>query len=252
MNENVCIDCGKKICKVSIRCGSCAKKGKNHPMYGKIPWNKDLTKEIDERMKKSSESHMGQKAWNKDKPLSEKHKKGISVGNKGRKAWNEGFGDYIKGEKNPMYGKQQTDETKRKIRGQIKEIMKDPKVRERISKLASTPEAIQQSLRNSYGNKCYYDNEFFPSNAERDCYIELKKLGFKIKHNFEGRFDFLINDKIVVEFHSCQFLDKKTPKQYYKDRRKLLNKYGYKDLKLIVIKDIKEIENKLILEGGLI
>lgn len=110
----------------------------------------------------------------------------------------------------------------------------------------SDPELILRALKNGHGKKCYYDNELFPSLAERDCYIGLKKLGFKIKHNFEGRFDFLINDKVVLEYHPCSyFLDKRTIEQYYKDRRKLLTAYGYKDLKLIVVEDIKEIENKL-------
>lgn len=133
-----------------------------------------------------------------------------------------------KGKNNPMFGKQQTDEAK------IKQ-----------SKSNSSPKAVQRALKNGFGNNCYYGNKFFPSLSERDCYIELKKLGFKIKHNFEGRFDFLVNDKVVIEFHSYD-RNGLTNKQYYVQRRKLLNEYGYKDLKLVVIKDLKEIENKLI------
>jgi len=61
-----CIDCGKEIDRKSIRCYSCANKGdknpmygrnqsgKNNPMYGKQAWNKDLTKETDERVAKYS------------------------------------------------------------------------------------------------------------------------------------------------------------------------------------------------------
>jgi hypothetical protein len=137
----------------------------------------------------------------------------------------------------------QTKEARKRKSIQLQKIMKDPKIKEKISKARNTPEAIQQSLKNGFGSKCYYDNEFFPSLSERDCYIELKKLGFKIDHNFRGRFDFLVNDKIVVEFHSFDF--KLTDEQYYLQRRKLLDEYGYKDLKLIVIKDLKEIENNL-------
>jgi len=33
--DNKCIDCGKLISKKSTRCLSCARKGKNNPMYGK-------------------------------------------------------------------------------------------------------------------------------------------------------------------------------------------------------------------------
>jgi len=115
---------------------------------------------------------------------------------------------------------------------------------QKISKAKCILKAIQQSLKNGHGNKCYYNNEFFPSNAERDCYIKLKKLGFQIEHNFLNRFDFLINNKVVVEFHPFDF--KLTEEQYYTKRRKLLDEYGYKDLKLIVIKDLKEIESILI------
>lgn len=110
----------------------------------------------------------------------------------------------------------------------------------------NTPEAIQQALRNGYGKKCYYNNEFFPSLLERDCYIKLKKNGYKVIHNFLNRFDFLVlvnNKKVVVEFHPFDF--NLTDKQYYLKRRELLDEYGHKDLKLIVIKDLKEIENKL-------
>ena len=107
----------------------------------------------------------------------------------------------------------------------------------------NSPELIQQSLKNGCGINCYYKNEFFPSLQERDCYIKLKKLGFKIDHNFLNRFDFLVNGKIVVEFHPFDF--DLTDKQYYNQRRKLLNEYGHRNLKLVIIKDLKEIENKL-------
>jgi len=114
----------------------------------------------------------------------------------------------------------------------------------KLSIISSSPEAIQRSLKNGYGKKCYYNNEFFPSLLERDCYIKLRKLGFKVIHNFLNRFDFLLNKKIVVEFHPYD-LKGLTNNQYYNQRRKLLNKYKYKNLKLVVIKDLKEIENKL-------
>lgn len=116
--------------------------------------------------------------------------------------------------------------------------------RRKMKEKASTPEAIQQSLKNGFGNNCYYENEFFPSLQERSCYIELKKLGFKIKHNFLNRFDFLINNKIVLEYHPYD-LTNLTKEQYYIKRRKLLDNYGYKDLKLIVVKNIKEIKEKI-------
>lgn len=63
--------CGKKIGYNTYRyglgrCRSCANKGKNNPMHGKHPWNygKKLNKNY--RLK-LSKSHIGQKAWNKNK-----------------------------------------------------------------------------------------------------------------------------------------------------------------------------------------
>ena len=217
---------------------------KSESHKGKKVWNDGLTKETNESVKQMSEllkdrhptektkqkmskSHEGQIPWNKDRKSlqpawnknltkeTDERVKSISDHCKGRKAWN-------------------------------KNIPHSNDVKEKISRKASTPKRIQQSLRNSHGKKCYYDNEFFPSLQERDCYIELIKFGFKVKHNFEKRFDFLVlinNKRVVVEFHPFDF--KLTDKQYYTKRRKLLNEYGYKDLKLIVIKDLKEIENKL-------
>jgi len=108
---------------------------------------------------------------------------------------------------------------------------------------------IQQALKNGYGTKCYYKGEFFPSKFEKDCVIRARELGFKVEHNFLGRFDAKAkkgNFEAVMEFH--MFVNKGkdrnglTHRQYYYQRRKLLNEYGYKNLKLVVIKDLKEIE----------
>ena len=134
------------------------------------------------------------------------------------------------------------------IKGLTKET--DKKVAKMAKTKAFNLNCIQSSLKNGFGANCYYNNEFFPSLQEKDCYIKLRKLGFKVKHNFENRFDFLINDKIVLEYHPFD-IKRLTDNLYYIQRRKILDEYGYKDLKLIVIKDLKEIENKLILEGGL-
>lgn len=139
----------------------------------------------------------------------------------------------------------QTKEGRKKKSIQMQKIMRSSKIRRKISKTSSFPKNVQQSLKNGRGNNCYYDNEFFPSNAERDCYIKLKKSGFKVKHNFEGRFDFLINNKVVVEFHPFDF--KLTDKQYYIQRRELLDEYGHKDLKLIVIKSLNDANKNIIL-----
>jgi len=283
--KNKCVDCNKEISRYAKRCRSCSKKGhkqteeakekirvgnigkhnhysgennpnfgKHRPCYeetkekirismigknkgeksgrfGKASWNKNLTKETDERVAKLSQ------------PRSDKTKEKMSISHLGIIPWN----------KNKKLGPY-SDEHKRKI-GKSKIGNKNTlghhwKLSEETKQKASTPKRIQQALQNGFGNNCYYDNEFFPSNAERNCYIKLKELGVKVKHNFENRFDFLVEDKIVLEYHPYDITG--LPDDlYYEDRRKLLDEYGYKNLKLIVIKDLKEIENKLILEGGL-
>ena len=135
----------------------------------------------------------------------------------------------------------------------IQEALKRNNIKRRTKSEASgTPRAIQRALKNGYGTNCYYHYKLFPSLQERDCYIYLIKLGYIVIHNFLGRFDFLViknNKKVVVEFHSYD-RNGLTNRQYYYQRRKLLNKYGYKNLKLVVVKDLKEIESKLVKAGA--
>jgi len=118
-----------------------------------------------------------------------------------------------------------------------------------LKETQSTPKAICKILKNGFGTKCYYHNKFFPSLGERDCYIIFIDLGYIVIHNFLGRFDFLVilqnKEKVVVEFHPYDITGL-TNKQYYNQRRKLLNKYEYKNLKLVVIKNLKEIEHNRI------
>jgi len=74
----------------------CSKRCHSDSFIGNIPWNKGLTKETDKRVKSNSdkqigriasketkqrlsESHMGQKAWNKGLNLTEEHKKNVSI-----------------------------------------------------------------------------------------------------------------------------------------------------------------------------
>ncbi len=65
--------------KRNSKCGSCANKGQ-------VPWNKGLTKETDERVKKYSKSKMGDKNPAKRPGVRKK----ISETLKGRVPWNEG------------------------------------------------------------------------------------------------------------------------------------------------------------------
>lgn len=255
--KNYCIDCGKEIYRYSKKCINCYHK--NH-----IPWNKGKKlKSLSEKHKKAiSDSLIGEKHPRYGKHLSDNHKKKISDTKKGK----------YTGEDNPFYGKHHSRKIKEllrlhaignknvcgkhwKLSEKTKEKMKEKakgrkfskKSKIKMSKSASTLRAIKQALKNGYGKKCYYEGEFFPSLLEKDCYIKLRKLGFKVIHNFLNRFDFLVNKKVVVEFHPYD-RNGLTDKQYYNQRRRLLNEYGHKDLKLVVIKDLKNLKDIKVLE----
>ena len=110
-----------------------AKKGKKNPMYGTKPWNKGLTKETDERVrklgeklvdrilseewkKKISDSKMGIPSWNKGKNLTNEHKRKISESNKGKVLSEETKRKISE----RMKGKVLSEETKRKISERMK------------------------------------------------------------------------------------------------------------------------------------
>ena len=75
--------------------GLCA--GEKHPMFGKH--------HSEESKKKMSNAKKGKPSHNKGKPMSEETKKKLSESKKG----------LLSGEKNPMFGKHHSDETKQKI-----------------------------------------------------------------------------------------------------------------------------------------
>lgn len=69
------------------QCASCRAKrgkysGKNNPMYGKKPWNKDLTKETDERVARSAKKLKGRQH-------TDEHKRRNSEAHKGKETWNK-------------------------------------------------------------------------------------------------------------------------------------------------------------------
>ena len=77
----------------------------------------------EESKKKLSESHKGQKAWNKGIPTSEETKKKISNSEKGRKAWNKGVScpeEIRKKISESLKGKPFSEERKRNISESIK------------------------------------------------------------------------------------------------------------------------------------
>jgi len=101
------------------------------------------------------------------------------------------------------------------------------------------------------GTKAYWYNVKFQSNWEMLCAKKILKkpiLGknYQIKID-KYKFDFYPheNDKMYkncfVEFHRCSnFIHPETKEQYYKKRRKILDKYGFKDKKLIIIENISK------------
>ena len=116
---------GKKHTKVAKKIMSEKQMGEKNSMYGKEPWNKGLTKEIDSRLreigKNISKARIGKKHTTKTKiKMSEKHmgktnkwghhseesKRKIREKMKGRNG----------GKNNPMYGRKHTEEARRKLR----------------------------------------------------------------------------------------------------------------------------------------
>lgn len=88
----------------------------------------------------------------------------------------------------------------------------------------------------------YFKNLKFASMQEREIgasiWYQFERL--KRNKNFQIKvgnwcYDFLVS-KCFIEYHPKMFYDKETPKEYYKRRRRNLNKNGYKDYNFIVIK----------------
>lgn len=154
------------------------------------------------------------------------------------------IGIAMEGKNNPMYGKTRTLKTKGKIRKATKGKKKGPQTPGHIEKRSKAmikyfedhPGAVAKSERNGFGIKCYSDDGlFFPSSEERDCYYWLRDV-LKVRAKKFGRFDFIINGSVVLEYHPCNwFREKRTKEQYYKDRRKLLDEADHKDLELVVM-----------------
>lgn len=99
-----CDDCGKvraiQKCHYSALCISC-------------------TRESAKTRRKISEAMKGRIPWNKNKPLSDRHKRKISDGNKGKTVSEETrrkIGEAIKGEKNHFFGKHPSEEARQKMR----------------------------------------------------------------------------------------------------------------------------------------
>jgi len=255
---NFCISCGKEISKYANKCRSCGNKGR-------ISWNTGLTKETDERLKRVSDANKRLNKGPKSEATKEKIRKAIkerwkdpkmrekiSVAQsiaqkkryenpKEREKQSYGMKEYLKDPKN-----------REKHSCKMKEYFKDPKNREEMSyklkKVWENPsDKLLSTIGTGFGIACYSDNNlFFASLQERDCYYWLRDV-LKVNVKKFGRFDFIINDEIVLEYHPCNWLfEKRSHEEYYKDRRKLLDNMGYKYLKLIVMLDLNREEKERI------
>ena len=100
---------------------------------GRIPWNKGLTKDIDERLNKFAEKLKGKDSWMKGKKHTEEAKRKDSEAHKGndyrigklhsdktKEKMSESKKGKYDGEDNPMYGKKHTEETRKKISEAVK------------------------------------------------------------------------------------------------------------------------------------
>jgi len=114
---------------------------------GQIPWNRGLTKEMDERVKMISIGHKGKKfsiehklklsRLHKGKKLSDEHRKKLSKAGMGRIAWSKGLtketDKRIKKHSDEMIGKKLSYETRQKLSRAHKGIKRSQETRKNIS-----------------------------------------------------------------------------------------------------------------------
>ncbi|MFH1359318.1 MAG: hypothetical protein ABIH37_05505 [archaeon] len=140
----------------------------------------------------------------------------------------------------------------------LKCMEKNPNQLKEMSKIAHKkyPLALLalESRRKNYPYNfmsCYFD-----SDSERIVCKKLVEKGLikkpieKINVHFRiGRchIDFFIKNKIFVEYHPIRKFGRviETKKGYYKKRRELLDKNGFKNYPLVLITGLREIDNKI-------
>ena len=95
-------------------------KGINNPMYGKNPFENKTEDEINEIKKKIRESNIGRKQSEETKNKIRESKIGRRLSIETKEKMGKVRKGKLLGEKNPMYGKHHSEETKNKISGKLK------------------------------------------------------------------------------------------------------------------------------------
>lgn len=208
--ELKCENCGK-IFYVSPcyakegRC-YCCRKCANEGRRGKVPWNKGLTKETDNRVEKYAKTKQ-------NKPLSKSHKLALSLSHKGKPSSRKGIklsdetklkiSKAKKGTIPWIKGKKHTKETIEKVRkAKLGKTYSEEKKKEMTEKRLATkrkngtmcyskPEQeIKDLLTKKFKDvKCQYRSELYPFNCdfyipESDLYIEYQGHWNHGKHAF--------------------------------------------------------------------
>jgi len=221
---------------------------------GNISWNTGLTKETDERLRKTGENikknaKNNPNFGNRGKHFSENHRKKIGMkhlgkcflskfskekisnANKGRK-----FSDEINkkkgrsGIKNPFYGRQHSKKTKKILREKIKKKWEDKEYRNKILSEDARRKRLKGLLKNPTSTEEKFIN-FFESHN-----IPLKYVGNGMHIIGFMNPDFVnLEKKICVEVRPkkmCLIWNKQSPKDYKKTKINYYSKFGWKCLVL--------------------
>ena len=207
---------------------------------GRTAWNKDLTKETDNRVKKYADKARGRK---KETPS---HRKGITL--------EEEYGleraKEIRSKNHRLWTKKQRDEQSKRKKG--KKLFTQITEKRRENHRAAL---VRNRKRGCYAIK--------PNKPETIIINLLKKYNLPYKYVGDGQFtvgyknpDFVnVNgQKKVIEFNGLYWhLQQNKPKNWTKQQEearmnKIYSKYGFKCLHIWgdEIKDLEEVKNKII------
>ena len=170
---------------------------------GQVPWNKGLTKETDERIKKTSQDLTGKKR-------SEETKKRLSVNKK----------EYFKTHKHPFKGKHHTKESKKKMSEGTIESIKNGRSKPWLNP-KKRPTSLEKEMM-----KIIKKERFFFSYVG-DGVFWLTSNGKHMNPDFVDK-----ENKIVIEVFTAFYKKKMygSVGNYVKERKKLFEEIGWKCL----------------------